>query len=1035
MHLTPIDLRCEYRREPLGIEDPHPRLSFRLEASPPDSRNRSQTAYRIVVASSLQNLEAGEYDLWDTGKVDSSETAQIVYQGRPLAMAQRAYWKAKVWDEAGREGPWSQPSFWGMGLLGPENAVAKWIGLDTKPPADPEEDERAALKGARWIGVGDLMNAPAGRFGVRRTFVAEKESQGWLYIAADDGFRVHLDGNFVRLGDSHKAVAKIDLGTLAAGFHTLAIEVTNYGKGPSAVACLLALRTPQGWKTVASNGEWKASSKLPEGWQSPAFDDARWQTASEGPAAGENPWYGLTPVPFHRIGPPVHLRREFTLAKPVARATAFVSALGTYRLWINGRRVHDDELMPGYVDFRKRVHALAYDVTPFLREGPNAIGAMLAEGWFGSYLCFTGRDRWFGGFPKLFVQVEVEYSDGSKDRLATDGSWKASTGPMEYADLLMGTRTDTRVDLGEWTRWGYDDRSWRAVETADSPGAPVFRCHPGEPIRRQERLTAVDCWEVAPGVWTFDLGQNMVGWVQLRIHGEPGQTVRLRHAEMLNPDRTVYTTNLRGARAIDEFVLAGGPQTLEPAFTFHGFRYVEVSGLTRRPKPSDVVGVVLNSDLDTTGSFRCSHPLLNQLVHNILWGQKGNYLDVPTDCPQRDERAGWTGDAQFFMGTAAYMMDVSSFFAKWLEDLITDGQDAEGAFPDIAPNLNLGTGNVAWGDAALICTERIHRVYGDRRVLERYLPAFERYAEYMAQRSDDGVRGVGAYGDWLNLGGGAKAEVIGTAYHAQMLRLIAEMHAALDREDQARSWFERADRVKARFQQAFLQPDGSLLESSQTGYALAFAFDLVPDHLRAKTAAKFREEMARHGFKNATGFIGTPILLPALQKAGLEDVAQRVLLQEEFPSWLLAVKLGATTIWERWDGWLPDRGFQDPGMNSFNHYAFGSVGQFLFESVAGLRPAEPGFRRVRIQPLPVRGLSWAEASYDSIRGPIRVAWRKRGKTLRLEVEVPPNVRAEVPLPEDRSRVKLDGKPLPRDVGPALELGSGRHRLELPLVEP
>ncbi|MCA1947536.1 MAG: glycoside hydrolase family 78 protein [Armatimonadetes bacterium] len=1035
MHLTPIDLRCEYRRNPLGVEDPQPRLSFRLEASPADSRDRRQTAYRIVVASSEAKLVRGEFDLWDTGKVPSAETSHIAYGGRPLGMGERAFWKAKVWDEADREGPWSRAAFWGAGLLSPENAKAKWIGLDTKPAPDPEEDDLAALKGARWIGFGDMMNAAAGRYGFRRTFVAEGDCHGYLYLAADDAFRVYLDGQFVRLGDSHKAVTKVDLGTIAGGFHTLAVEVANYSKGPSALVAILALRSPSGLKTVATNAEWKAADRLAEGWFLPAHDDSRWAAATEGPAAGENPWYGLTPVPFHRIGPPVHLRKEFTLPKRVARATAFVSALGAYRVWINGRRIHDDELMPGYVDYRKRAYALAYDVTPFLREGPNAIGAILAEGWYGSYLCFTGKDRWFGGVPKLFVQVEIEYDDGSKDRLVTDGSWKASTGPMQYADLLMGTRTDTRVDLSDWTRWGYDDRSWRAPEVADSPGVPVFRCHPGEPIRRQERITAKECWESAPGVWTFDLGQNMVGWVQLRVQGEPGQVVRLRHAEMLNPDRTVYTTNLRAARAIDEFVLAGGPQTLEPAFTFHGFRYVEVAGLTHRPKPTDVVGVVLNSDLDTTGRFQCSHPLVNQLVHNILWGQKGNYLDVPTDCPQRDERAGWTGDAQFFMGTAAYMMDVAPFFSKWLEDLVTDGQDAEGAFPDIAPNLNLGTGNVAWGDAALVCTERIHRVYGDRRVLERYLPAFERYAEYMAQRSEDGVRGYGAYGDWLNLGGGAKAEVIGTAYHAQMLRLIAQMHAELGHQEQARQWAERADHVKRRFQELFVAEDGSILESSQTGYALAFAFDLVPDDRRAKAAAKFREEMAKHGFKNATGFIGTPILLPALQKAGLADVAQRVLLQEEFPSWLLPVKLGATTIWERWDGWLPDRGFQDPGMNSFNHYAFGSVGQFLFESVAGIRPAEPGFRRVRIEPLPVRGLTWVEASYESIHGPIGVSWRKRGKRLQLSVTVPPNVQAEIPIPADASTVRLDGKPLPAGTGSTLSLGSGAYRLDLPLVEP
>jgi len=581
---------------------------------------------------------------------------------------------------------------------------------------------------------------------------------------------------------------------------------------------------------------------------------------------------------------------------------------------------------------------------------------------------------------------------------------------------------------------------------ADDGGGAVMKLQASlvEPSRRIQELMAVKVNEPRPGCWTFDLGQNMVGWVRLKVRGAAGQRITVRHGEMLNSDGTIYTASLRSCQATDFYILAGkGEEILEPYFTFHGFRYVEVRGLGEKPDADAVTGIVVHTPMRHTGSFECSSADLNQLYSNIIWGQKGNYLEIPTDCPQRDERMGWTGDTQFFAPTGAYNFDVAAFFTRWLTTC-EDNQYADGTFPHVVPDIMGGGGSTAWGDAALLCTYNIFRAYGDTRIVADRFAALERYMQWLATKTSNGISSVGGFGDWLNAGGSAKTEAIDTAYHAYLAQIMSEMARAIGRNDDAARYAKRHEEVKAAFVREFLQADGSLKECSQTGYALAFSMNLLPADMREKAAAKFVDEIKRFDWHLATGFIGTPRLLPALNAAGRNDVAYRLLLTDTYPSWLFPVKNGATTMWERWNGWTPE-GFGDISMNSYNHYAFGAVGEYLYGAVGGIKAASPGYKTITIRPVIGEGLTWAKTSFDSMHGKIVSNWKREGDQLTMEVRIPLNTTATIHVPAKdavavteggNTLVKVKGvKFLRMENGAAVyAVGSGTYQFQSPLTK-
>ena len=1009
------DTRCEYRVNPIGVDTSQPRLSWVLE-----SKNRGvlQSAYQVLVASSAELLKKNQGDLWDSGKVASGESIQVAYGGKTLAAGQVCFWKVRVWDQADQAAKWSPPATWTMGLLQPGDWQAQWIGFPATV-AQSKFDRLLALDGCAWVWANGTVagNQPRGKVYFRKQLELPAHTpvtRAKFVLTADDNLQLHVNGQ--PAGGAHrnwKQLATRDVASLLRpGANLFAIEAENTGENPAGLAGRLVIEFVNGDTLfVPIDSSWRSSRVAGADWKEVREAGADWQPAAEIVRYGEQPWGTLA---RQAISPAPFFRKAFTVTKPIKRATAFAAALGVYELHLNGKPVDTDVLSPGWTDFGKRAHYRGYDVTEQLKRGDNVLGAMLGDGWYASYLAFTGKRHYYGGEPRLRVQLQIEYQDGTREVIGTDGTWQAAVGPILEADLLMGCAYDARAEFAGWDKSGFDAAKWQPAQVDGAVLANLV-AHPGEPMRRTEEVTAKKITEPRPGVYVFDLGQNMVGWARLKVKGKAGQKVTVRHAEMLNPDGTIYVTNLRAALATDSYILAdAGPRTFEPYFTFHGFQYVEVTGLDYQPALADVVGVVVHSDLSRAGWFECSEPLVNKLTLNSLWGQRGNFLDVPTDCPQRDERAGWTGDTQFFIPTAAYNFNVAPFFTRWLTTICEDSQAGDGSVAHVAPDLGLGSGGTAWGDAAIICTYNIYKTYGDTRVIAAHFPAMERLLAWYGSKSTGLIPKTHVFGDWLNMGGGASEEVLNTAYYAYLAGLMSEMARAIGNDAPAARYEKLHGEIKAVFA-GFFEADGSLRNCSQTGYALAFSMELVPDALREKAAAKFAGEIERFKDHIATGFIGTPRLLPALHKAGRDDLAYRLLLQETYPSWLFQVKLGATTMWERWDGWTPDKGFQTIGMNSFNHYAFGAVGQYLYENVAGIAAESPAYKKISIRPVIGEGLTWAKASYDSMYGKIVSNWKLEGKALTMDVTIPANTTATVHVPGKDGGVR--------------EVASGQHQFK------
>lgn len=710
-------------------------------------------------------------------------------------------------------------------------------------------------------------------------------------------------------------------------------------------------------------------------------------------------------------GTPAVFRREFELPRTVARATVYATARGLFALTANTRPVSADLFAPEWTDYDKRIHYRAYDVTALLTLGRNTFDATLGDGWWSGYVGWQETRGRYGSLENsLLVQLEVELTDGTRLTLGTDASWHCATGPILASDFQMGETYDARRE----------PRDWLPAREVAAPAAPLV-AQRAEPVRIMETLSPVSHTELSPGVHLYDLGQNMTGWVRLKVEAPAGTRVQLRHGERLNADGTLYTANLRRAKSIDTYICRGGGiEIFEPHFTFHGFQYVELTGLPVAPLPDAVTGCVIHSATPPAGHFECSHPGVNRLWLNGLWSQKDNFLSVPTDCPQRDERLGWMGDAQVFCRTAMCNMDVAAFFTKWLID-VEDAQTPEGIFPDVAPRLRedinfVGLGNLggaaAWADAGIVIPFTFWRVYGDLRVVERHWGAMVRWLDWIERHNPSGLRLnklANNYGDWLCIPSDTSfgthspmKNLLATAYWADDAAKMARMARALGREQDAARFQAMFERVRTAFQKEWLLPDGQLAVETQTAYLLALAFDLLPTEVRARAAERLVANIRDLDWRLSTGFVGISHLNPILTLTGHVDVAYRLLLQEGYPSWLFPVMQGATTIWERWDSWTIAGGFHKDGMNSFNHYSLGSVGEWLFRHVAGIEldPDIPGYQRFVLRPFIGAGLDHARATYRTLHGEILSAWQREGDRLTWQVCVPANCSARVCIPSE-----------------------------------
>lgn len=916
-NLKPVALRCEYRSNPLGIDEAQPRLTWRVESG---ERGQKQTAYQILVASSEKLLRAGMGDLWDSGKISSDQSVNVVYSGKPLASRQQCYWKVCVWDKDG-SAKWSAPAAWTMGLLKPGDWSADYIShRDTTPV--------------------------------------------------------------------HKSTKELFL-------------------------------------------------------------------------------------------PPARqYRKEFTAPKQVRRATIYATALGIYELYLNGQRVGDAHFAPGWTDYHQRAYYWTYDVTPQVKRGGNALGAWLADGWYSGYIGFglltgigtehIGRYT-YGKTPALIAQLEIEYSDGSRETVVTDKSWKVmGEGPIREGDFLMGEFYDARKETPGWTKVGFDDARWESAILASENGStmatfyefqnpasgrdvkvqgrpidlgfkrpPVLEAFPGLPVRATEEIKPIAITSPSNGVYIFNLGQNFAGVVRLKVKGPAGTTIQLRHGEMLHPDGRLMTENLRKARAIDHYVLRGDPkgEVFQPRFTFHGFQYVEVTGFPGKPGLDAITGIVLHSDTPMTSDFTCSDPVINRLFKNVVWTQRANFLDLPTDCPQRDERFGWTGDAQVYVRTATYNADCAAFYTKWLRELM-ESQRPSGTFPGYAPypfqhGWDFGT---AWCDAGVICPWTVWQAYGDTRIIERCWPYMVKFLEWRKATSKDflGINHGNDWGDWLSFGSKTPLEFIDTCYFAHSTKLMADMADAIGKKSEADAYRELLGNIRRAFVGKYLKPDGSLAVDTQTAYALSLFVDLIPAELREKSgkilAEKLRQGETADNSGMTTGFIGTRPLLPVLSSVGEHDLAVKHFQSRKFPSWGYEVEQGATTIWERWNSFTKDKGFggeQNASMNSFSHYSFGAVCEWMFNTLAGIDTDGVGYQRILIKPShapsgsnPTREpINWVKAHYDSIQGRITSEWKRGADRFELETTIPANTVATVYVPaRSGADVTEGGKPLAKVPG-------------------
>ena len=905
----PVGLVSEFLENPLGLETTEPRLSWHLEDPRQGAR---QTAYRIAAASSAEKLMAGECDLWDTGRVESSNTLDISWgsdalgaqasslrhRGQdarapsPLRPRDSVFWRVMVWDKDGKPSPWSETAHFEIGPFGKGDITALWIGA----------------------------------------------------------------------------------------------------------------RKP---RTRA-------------GMSAPMF------------------------------------RKAFRLAAKPIRARLHASALGDLEMSVNGRPASEDLFVPGWTDYRKRVPLVTWDVTALLRKGENVLGAMLGDGWFAGTMVWPDHRNHYGPSTAFLAQLEVELADGTRQTIVSDKSWLyTENSPVRSSDHYNGETYDARLEKPGWDAPGFDVRGWRRVAIIEDRPKPALCGRIADPVRRQALLPALQRTEPSPGRFVFDFGQNMVGRPRLALRGHPGAVITIRYAEMLNADGTMYTENYRTAKSTDVYICGRAmgaslpgrdistkcpSETYEPHFTFHGFRYVELSGdFAVPPECGDVTGVVIHSTMAQTGFFECSDPLANRLWSNLNWGQAGNYFEVPTDCPQRDERLGWTGDAQVFVRTAAYNRDIAAFMEKWMRD-IADAQHTDGAFTDIAPDVfpQANAGHCGYADAGVVVPWTMFLFYGDTRILHRHYDSMARWLDWWGGVcTPEGVvryRDCWHYGDWLAVDcpvdedGNAIREaaptpcdLLATAYYARCVGIMADAARALGRTADARRFAALRRKVAAAYRREFVTPGGRVAGDTQTGYLVTLGFGLVED---TKTVARMVERLAflieSRDNSLTTGFLGTPLLCPVLTRFGRPDLAYRLLQRRAYPSWYFPILDGdATTMWERWNSYSSKHGFGDASMNSFNHYAYGAIGEWLYETVGGIAPAEPGFRRIRFAPVPGGDITWARASVATRHGTASIAWRRHDSApdiLDVRVVVPPNTTAVLELP---------GRP-PRELTPGAQSIRGRQ---------
>ncbi len=980
--ILPYELRINSLSQPLAIQGLEPVFSWKLRAGDEQAKSLRQTGYRLLVATnpSLLNQEIG--DLWDTGRVNSASTYGIRYGGKPLKSKLNCFWKLQIWDQDGVASAWSKAEKFGTGIQSSSDYSAMWIhGEKPQAPLD-------VLDGAKWIwnfaSNGDQTGA--GSTTITKTFSAAPQCR--LLVTGDDQIQVWVNGKEVVKTsgkDSWRTLRTITLSDLKPTGNVIKIVATNESRSFAGVVA----------RIVGIGGDSSVYASTDKSW-----------TADDKPAVelgpyGMNPWGNLGNREFVKA-PAQYFDKNFKVSKKVFRATLYATALGIADFEFNGKRITEDLFTPGWTEYGKQVLYRTFDITKSMKQGDNILGAVLGQGWYTGYVAWGAQREHYGSTPMLLMQAEIEYSDGTTETIQTDQTWRVSEGPIRDEHFLHGEKFDATPVLRE-----------PMAAKIGNPKVGPLEAFDGDPVREYARLKAKTVTPQAEGKYLIDFGQNLTGFVRLKVNYPAGTKITIRHGERLDPKGNLYTDNLRLAQAIDTYTCRGGGEEWNPRMTFHGFQYIEVAGVPSKPGKDTFQAIAISSSTPESGTLKTSDPILNQLVSNAWWTQKMNFVDIPTDCPQRDERLGWTGDAQAYIRTATYYSDVQAFFQKWLVTL-DDSQSADGNFPKVSPVLKgLDDGGPAWGDAGVICPMTIYQVYGDKDLLARHYPQMKKFIEFCRARSTEDMlppKNYHLFGDWLSINAETPRDVITTAYFAGSTKIVADAARILGNRAEAAEYDELHDKIRAGFQSAFIDKDGHVKGETQTGYVLALYFDLVPKELVEKASSHLLKNIEDRKWHLSTGFVGTRDLMHVLSKIGRNDVAFRLLHNKTFPSWGFPIVNGATSIWERWDGWTPEKGFQDTGMNSFSHYAYGAVVGWMFEKIGGIKELKPGFEEILIAPEIDPNLTFSDCVYKSVRGDIKTSWKVAKGVFTFSVEVPVNTSAKVILPDGKEH----------------RVGSGRH---------
>ncbi|MGW7493103.1 family 78 glycoside hydrolase catalytic domain [Streptomyces luteogriseus] len=1010
-------LSTNSRTNPIGIGGEAPVFGWQLAS---DRRATAQQAYEIQVGRG-----PGAADVWSSGKVRSGRQVDVEYGGPALKSATRYHWRVRAWDDRGTVSRWSADAYFETGLLDAGDwDGAQWI---TRAEAPSELD--------RWTDYAATVRFQLDSAAFGMFLRAPDTANGYMWqvnvTGASPTLRLHK-----QVKGTYSVAEEVDLApygftnaSLLADRHTVRYDVAGDTIRTTLDGRLVSTFTDStfakgyiGFRTHACCGErGTVHDAVVTGADGSTLLDTDF-------ASGRNPFSGgdiagsalaVSGTTDALYGPDVRpmplLRKAFTTVpgKKVASARVYASALGVYALEINGRPVGDQVLAPGWTDYHRRIQSQTYDVTRLLSRGDNAIGASLANGWWAGKVGL-GWSRQYGDTPALVAKMRVAYTDGSVQWIATDGSWKAAEGPYVKADLQDGETYDARLKPAGWSRAGYDDARWETVAQVESRTARLVP-QSDEPVRETQVLEARKMTEPSSGTYVYDLGQNMVGVSRLTLTGSSGRTATIRYAEVLNKDGTLYTDNFRSAKVTDRYVFAeSGTVTYEPAFTQHGFRYIEITGVDSPPALTGVKGVVWGSDLPSTGTLQTSDGMLDQLVSNISWSQRGNFLSIPTDTPARDERLGWTGDISLFAPTANYLVDTRAFLSHWMAD-VRNSQHANGDLPAVVPTPQgqFAESGVGWSDVMITVPYHVWRSYGDTRILRDNYPAMRRFFQFVRESAGADLLEPGRTtfftNDWLHLDDPTEQGILGTAYYAENARMMAETADALGDESAAADYRKLSADIRHAFTRAYVSADGTVKGNSQTGYAMALGMDLVADPaLVGKVGEKFVAKLALTGHHLRTGFIGTPLLLPALSRIGRDDLAYTMLLHKDYPSWGYEIEKGGTTMWERWNSIMPDGEFGPVDMNSFNHYAYGAVGDWMFRNIGGLSALEPGYKRSRIAPVPGGDLTRGSGSLHTVHGLLSSRWTSRDGVFTLKVTVPVNTVAEVHVPAGTRRAVTEG---------------------------